>query len=54
VGRDAEFERLRGGLDRAIAGDARLRTRLDRIRDRTGRRRRPELIRLADDLGLTR
>jgi DNA-binding CsgD family transcriptional regulator len=30
-----------------------VRSHLDRIRDKTGCRRRPELIRLADELGLT-
>jgi DNA-binding NarL/FixJ family response regulator len=32
---------------------ATVRSHLDRIRDKTGRRRRPELTRLADELGLT-
>ena len=32
---------------------ATVRSHLDRIRDKTGRRRRPELSRLADELGLS-
>jgi DNA-binding NarL/FixJ family response regulator len=48
-----------GGLtDKEIAASlvislATVRSHLDRIRDKTGCRRRPELIRLADELGLT-
>jgi DNA-binding CsgD family transcriptional regulator/predicted ATPase len=48
----------RGLTDKEIARDlvislATVRSHLDRIRDKTGRRRRPELSRLADELGLT-
>jgi len=46
----------RGMTDKEIAAElvislATVRSHLDRIRDKTGRRRRPELIRLADELG---
>jgi DNA-binding NarL/FixJ family response regulator len=49
----------RGLTDKEIATAlvislATVRSHLDRIRDKTGRRRRPELMRLADELGLTR
>jgi DNA-binding CsgD family transcriptional regulator len=47
-----------GRTDKQIAAElvislATVRSHLDRIRDKTGRRRRPELTRLADELGLT-
>jgi DNA-binding CsgD family transcriptional regulator len=48
----------RGLTDKEIAAAlvislATVRSHLDRIRDKTGRRRRPELTRLADELGLS-
>lgn len=48
----------RGLTDKEIAGQlvisvATVHSHLDRIRDKTGRRRRPELSRLADELGLS-
>lgn len=48
----------RGLTDKEIAADlvillAAVSSHLDRIRDGTGRHRRPELTRLADELGLT-
>jgi DNA-binding CsgD family transcriptional regulator len=48
----------RGLTDKEIAAElvislATVRSHLDRIRDKTGRRRRPDLSRLADELGLT-
>jgi DNA-binding CsgD family transcriptional regulator len=47
----------RGMTDKQIAAElvislATVRSHLDRIRDKTGRRRRPDLTRLAVELGL--